>query len=161
MEMESAMRTLVAAFVGLIAGASGVSLAGAQVASEATLCKPESNSYDAVTAAPYSHHVMFEDEHVRVLEILLPPLAVEPVHIHALPSVIMGDTGGGQGAKFLYTEYRMEDGRFLEVSKKKVEPVPGYRTVYSTPEGPHSIANIGQVGVRYTRIEIKPERCAK
>ncbi len=155
------MRTLVAAFVGLVAGATGVSLAGAQVASEATLCKPESNPYDAVTAAPYSHHVMFEDEHVRVLEILLPPLAAEPVHIHALPSVIMGETGGSGGARFLYTEYRMEDGKFVEVSKNDIQPSAGYRTVWSAPEGPHAITNIGPVGVRFTRIEIKPERCAK
>jgi hypothetical protein len=135
--------------------------ASAQAANQETLCNPKSNPYDAVTAAPYSHSVMFEDDHVRVLEILLPPLAVEPIHIHALPSVIMGDTGGAAGARFLYTEYEFEGGKFVEKAKNEIVPTPGYRTVYSTPEGPHSITNIGSAPVRFTRIEIKPERCAK
>jgi hypothetical protein len=138
-----------------------ISGASAQAPNQETLCDPKSNPYDAVTAAPYSHSVMFEDDHVRVLEILLPPLAAEPIHIHALPSVIMGDTGGAAGARFLYTEYKVENGKFVEVSKNEITPTPGYRTVYSAPEGPHSIANIGSVPVRFTRIEIKPESCAK
>jgi hypothetical protein len=152
------MRTIavLAASALLAAGAS------AQVSpSLETLCHPESNPYDAVTAAPYSHHVLFEDTHVRVLEILLPPLANEPIHIHALPSVITGDTGGGEGAKFVYTQYRMVGGKFELVSSETVTPDPGYRTVYSGPEGPHSISNIGTAAVRYLRMEIKPEACAK
>lgn len=135
--------------------------ASAQHASDETLCNPASNPYDAVTAAPHSHRVVFEDAHVRVLEIVLPPLAVEPVHIHALPSVIQGDAGGAGGAKFVYTEYRFEDGKFVETSASEITPAPGTRTVYSGPEGPHAIANVGPVPVRFQRIEIKPERCAK
>lgn len=135
--------------------------ASAQTPSTATLCDPISNPYDAVRAAPNSHRVLFEDKHVRVLDIFLPPLAAEPIHIHALPSVIMGDTGGGAGAKFIYTEYKFENGKFVEVKKQEITPVPGYRAVYSEPEGPHSITNIGPVGVEYTRVELKPESCAK
>jgi hypothetical protein len=123
-------------------------------------CDPASYPYDAVTAAPYSHRVLFEDEHVRVLDIRLPPGASEPVHIHALPSVIFGETGGSGGAKFVYTEYQMVDGKFVEVSHNEVTPTAGYRTVWSPPEGPHSISNIGGVAVRFTRLEIKPESCA-
>ena len=135
--------------------------ASAQTPSQETLCDPISNPYDAVRAAPNSHRVLFEDKHVRVLDIFLPPLAAEPIHIHALPSVIMGDTGGGAGAKFIYTEYKFENGKFVEVKKQEISPVPGYRAVYSEPEGPHSITNIGPVGVEYTRVELKPESCAK
>ena len=123
-------------------------------------CKPSSHEYDAVTAAPFSHSVVFEDDHVRVLEVVVPPLASEPIHIHALPSVMMGDTGGAAGAKFIYTTYTMEDGKFVEVEKREITPTPGYRTVWSGPEGPHSITNTGGVGVRFTRVEIKPESCA-
>jgi len=151
------MRSIAALiFAGLVAGA-----ASAQGASLETLCNPESNPYDAVAAAPYSHRVQFEDEHVRVLEIVLPPGAVEPVHIHALPSVIMGETGGKGGAKFLYTEYRFSNGRFIETSSDEVNPTAGYRAVWSGPEGPHSITNAGPVEVRFTRVEIKPEACAR
>jgi hypothetical protein len=151
------MRTIAAVMLAGLAGGG----ASAQAPRQETLCNPKSNPYDAVTAAPYSHSVLFEDDHVRVLEILLPPLAAEPIHIHALPSVIMGDTGGAAGAKFIYAEYKFEGGKFVEVSKNEVTPTPGYRTVYTGPEGPHSITNIGPAAVRYMRIEIKPESCAK
>src|SRR5262245_44987460 len=100
-----------------------------------TLCNPKSNPYDAVTAAPDQHNVLFEDEHVRVLEILLPPLSIEPIHIHALPSVIMGETGGSGGAKFIYKEYRFANGKFVETAQNEVSPTPGYRTVWTGPEG--------------------------
>jgi len=125
------------------------------------LCDPSSYIYDAVHAAPASHRVMFEDAHVRVLEIVLPSLAAEPVHIHALPSVIYGETGGEGGARFLYTTYRMENGRFVPVTSDEIAPTSGTRAVWTAPEGPHSITNIGPVPVRFTRIEIKPEICAK
>jgi hypothetical protein len=125
------------------------------------LCNPSSYPYDAVAAAPGQHRVLFEDEHVRVLEIVLPPLAAEPVHIHALPSVIYGETGGQGGARFLYTTYRFEDGRFVPVESQEISPSAGRRAVWSPPEGPHAIANIGTVPVVFTRIEIKPEACAR
>jgi hypothetical protein len=147
---------LLAGIAALAAGAS------AQInPSVDTLCDPKSNPYDAVTAAPDQHNVLFEDEHVRVLEILLPPLSIEPIHIHALPSVIMGETGGTGGAKFLYTQYRFANGRFVKTEENEVSPTPGYRTVWTGPEGPHAISNIGPVAVRFTRIEIKPEACAR
>ena len=123
-------------------------------------CEPASHELDAVSAAPASHRVVFEDEHVRVLDIVLPPLAVEPVHVHALPSVITGDTGGAAGARFTYTTYELDNGDWKVVESHEITPTPGRRTVWSPPEGPHSIANIGPVPVRFSRIEIKPESCA-
>ncbi len=128
---------------------------------EPMFCDPESHPNDAVAAAPYSHRVMFEDEHVRVLEIRLPPGATEPIHVHALPSVIFGETGGEGGAKFIYTEYRMQGGKFVEVSSQEITPTAGYRAVWSPPEGPHAISNVGGVPVKFTRVEMKPESCAR
>ncbi len=123
-------------------------------------CRPELHPSDAVTVAPYSHHVLFEDAHVRVLEIRLPPGASEPIHIHALPSVIFGETGGDGGASFVYTEYRMVDGKFVQVAQNEIKPTGGYRAVWSPPEGPHAITNTGPVGVKFTRVEMKPESCS-
>lgn len=149
------------AIAALILGATAVASAQQHLPADPMFCNPASYPYDAVAAAPNSHHVLFEDEHVRILEIDLPALATEPIHIHALPSVIMGETGGAGGARFRYTEYRMEDGKFVEVAHNDVEPSAGYRAVWSGPEGPHAITNTGQVGVKFQRIEIKPESCAK
>lgn len=156
---EVVMRLI--AIAALALGASAAAVAQQGLPPEAMFCNPGSYPYDAVAAAPYSHRVLFEDEHVRVLEINLPALATEPIHVHALPSVIMGETGGAGGAKFRYTEYEMRNGKFVEVAHNDVEPSAGYRAVWSGPEGPHAITNIGQVGVKFQRIEIKPESCAK
>lgn len=123
-------------------------------------CHPERSAYDAVTAAPQQHRVMFEDDHVRVLQINLPPFQQEPIHVHALPSVIEGETGGPGGAKFAYIQYRFLDGKFIEIGRREVSPTSGYRAVWTAPEGPHAIANLSGVPVRFTRIEIKPEACA-
>jgi hypothetical protein len=154
------MRLLAALGFAVIA-AGGAVAQSRHLPAEPMFCTPASHEYDAVTAAPLSHSVVFEDDHVRVLEVLVPPLASEPIHIHALPSVMMGDTGGAAGAKFIYTTYRMEDGKFVEVEKQEITPTPGYRTVWSGPEGPHAITNIGTAPMRITRIEIKPESCAR
>lgn len=152
-------RTAVLAATICIAGSGAA--AQQQLPADDVFCDPASHPHDAVTAAPYSHHVLFEDEHVRVLEIRLPPGASEPVHVHALPSVIFGETGGGGGAKFLYTEYRWMNGDFIKVRENEVEAGAGTRAVWTGPEGPHAITNIGPVGVRFTRVEIKPESCAR
>lgn len=154
------MRVVAAGLALVLCGAAFCGGAWAQGVSAELLCDPESNPYDAVAAAPYSHRVQFEDEHVRVLEIVLPPGAIEPVHVHALPSVIMGETGGKGGAKFLYKTFRFSNGKFIETSSEEVTPSAGYRAVWTAAEGPHSITNVGPVEVRFTRVEIKPEICA-
>jgi hypothetical protein len=146
---------------GLVAAVLAGAASAQSLPPDPIFCVPSSYEHDAVRAAPDQHRVLFEDSHVRVLEINLPPLAVEPVHIHALPSVIHGDTGGALGARFAYIQYVMEDGRFKEISRSEVTPTPGTRTVWSPPEGPHAIANIGPTPVRFLRTEIKPESCSR
>jgi len=46
---------------------------------------------DAVVAAPKHHRVLFENERVRVLEVILEPNDEEPVHHHRWPSVFVLD----------------------------------------------------------------------
>src|SRR6476661_7018776 len=46
---------------------------------------------DAVKAAPKHHKVLFENDRVRVLEVILPPNDEEPVHHHRWPSVFVFD----------------------------------------------------------------------
>ncbi len=154
------MRSVLVIALVLVFAGSGSAAAQQHLPPDPTFCVPDSHPHDAVAAAPYSHRVLFEDEHVRVLDIRLPPGASEPVHIHALPSVIFGETGGAGGAKFLYTEYRMVNGAFVKVAQNEIEPTAGSRSVWTGPEGPHAITNIGPVGVQFTRVEIKPESCA-
>jgi hypothetical protein len=64
---------------------------------------PWPGKLDGVKAAPETHKVIFENEHVQVLEVTIPPHSKEPVHTHCLPStlyiqqigdIIVGDPNG-------------------------------------------------------------------
>jgi hypothetical protein len=46
---------------------------------------------DAVIAAPRHHKVIFENDHLRVLDVTLEPNDEEPVHHHRWPSVFVFD----------------------------------------------------------------------
>ena len=43
---------------------------------------PWPENLDAVKAAPENHKVIFENEHVRVLEVTIAPHSKEPIHVH-------------------------------------------------------------------------------
>ena len=47
---------------------------------------------DAVAAAPANHKVLFENDRLRVLEVVVPPGEGEPVHHHRWPSVFVFDS---------------------------------------------------------------------
>jgi hypothetical protein len=46
---------------------------------------------DAVIAAPKNHKVLFEDDHVRLLEVTVQPGETENMHVHRNPSVLVYD----------------------------------------------------------------------
>ncbi len=52
-------------------------------------------SFDAVTAAPQNHKVIFENDRLRVLEVTLHHEEEEPTHHHRWPSVFVLDQVGG------------------------------------------------------------------
>ena len=52
-------------------------------------------TYDAVTAAPKHHKVIFENKNLRVLEVTLHPNDEEPIHHHRWPSVFVFDQIAG------------------------------------------------------------------
>ena len=52
---------------------------------------PWPDDLDACIAAPASHHVLFENDAVRVLEVIIEPGTREPLHTHRTPSVMIVD----------------------------------------------------------------------
>ncbi|MBI1340054.1 hypothetical protein GC169_07585 [bacterium] len=143
----------------VLAAALSAPAVAQRLPADPTFCDPSSHALDAVRAAPSSHRVMYEDQHTRVLEIILAPRSVEAIHVHALPSVIEGYSGAEVGARFAYITYEATADGFRETSRNEVTPTEGYRAVWSPPEGPHAIANLGDRPVRFIRVEIKPEAC--
>ncbi len=59
-----------------------------ETATDTSIWPPE---LDAVTAAPNNHKVLFENDRLRVLEVILEPNEEEPVHHHRWPSVFVFD----------------------------------------------------------------------
>ena len=47
---------------------------------------------DAMVAAPKNHNVLYEDDHVRILEVTVQPGEVENMHHHPRPSVFAHDS---------------------------------------------------------------------
>src|SRR5579862_4994559 len=114
--------------------------------------------FDAVTAAPGSHKVIFENALVRVLEVTMPPPGkTEPMHHHRWPSFFLDWDTGGRSPHIRYhqprdivrdvqsTDTPVHPGRW-SVHWMKPEPMHAIETVenYRSPSDPPSV-----------RVEIK------
>lgn len=108
---------------------------------------PWPRELDAVIAAPDSHRLLFENDRVRVLEVVVEPGAHEPEHTHRWPSVMIVD----QPARIRYYEHGVQTFE----SPAGDSPQPGPMTVWIDPEGPHSVENIDTSPYHGLRIELR------
>lgn len=53
--------------------------------------KPSEASMEALVAAPRNHKVLYEDDHVRIIEVTVQPGETENLHSHHYPSVFIYD----------------------------------------------------------------------
>ena len=101
------------------------------------------DGYDAVQAAPNSHHVIFENEFVRVLEVTVPaPGSTEPMHHHRWPSFFLDwDTGGPTP----HVRYHHGDGTITDQPSINNVVHPGsWRIHWMKPEPLHAIEVISR-----------------
>jgi len=120
------------------------------------------DGFDAVQAAPDSHHVVFENAMVRVLEVTIPPAgSTVPMHHHRWPGFFLDwDTGGPTP----HIRYHAADGSVRD-SPSKDNPIhPGaWRVRWMEPEPMHAIEVVESPKTNSTvpagptglRIEIK------
>jgi hypothetical protein len=104
---------------------------------------------DALIAAPDSHRLLFENDRVRVLEILIEPGAREPEHTHQWPSVMIVD-------RLARIRYYKQGVQTFE-SPPGAAPQPGPKVSWMEPEGPHSVENIDTTPYHALRIELRGE----
>jgi hypothetical protein len=103
---------------------------------------------DALVAAPGNHHVLLENDEVRVIETQVPVKTTTPVHTHRWASVeyVLSTTDfirrDGDGDVVFDT--RAAHGR----------PKP-LEVLWSGPRPPHSIENIGDAELRVLMVELK------
>ena len=103
---------------------------------------------DAVKAAPGNHKVIFENEHVRVLEVTTAPHSKEPIHAHCWPSTLYVQQVGE-------SIDRDASGKILFDSRQLKEKPKVPFVLWNPPQPPHSVENLDDVPTKLIRIENK------
>ncbi len=103
---------------------------------------------DAMTAAPEHHTLLFENEHVRVLDAHVGSGETVSVHTHCWPGVlyILGVSDFVR---------RDPDGNVLVDTRESASSAPVGSSVWGEPLTPHSLENVGDQELRNITIELK------
>ncbi len=99
---------------------------------------------DAMPAAPDNHEVVFENERVRVLKVLVRPGEVEKPHTHRWPSVFTITS-------MPRIKYYNEEGVECPSTGNRREGVP----FWLGPEGVHYVENLEDFPLEAIRVELK------
>jgi hypothetical protein len=105
---------------------------------------PWPDKLHACIAAPRSHRTLFENDVVRVLEVIIEPGVREPLHTHRAPSIMIVDEP-------TRIRYYTGDTLTFEASAGGGER----RVSWLGPEPPHSVENIGVRRYHAYRIELR------
>ena len=136
-----------------------------------------SDSLDAVKMAPQNHHIVFENEKIRILEVILRPYEFETMHTHKYPSVMFGSANAsiitGEKGKshydpqfdIMYYKMGYDSIKNVYYTKDSVRQHNAGGIIkeefetgnYHSPEGPHKIHNLSDVTIDVFRVEIKPD----
>lgn len=114
---------------------------------------------DAVVAAPRNHRVLFENDHLRVLEVILEPGEEEPVHHHRWPSVFVFDRISGPIHDI------SPEGETLQPNRDVIRALQdwdgaGCLVVQMAPQPAGRVLNASEVPLHGIRVEMKqpPDR---
>ena len=113
------------------------------------------DSLDSINAAPKNHKVLFENDHVRLLEVTVQPGETENMHGHKFPSVFMMDA----------PQPRIVNKDLDEVTGDANRPrpprppqdgaqYPACRAM-TTPQAPHQVTNTDTFPQHFYRMEFK------
>jgi hypothetical protein len=134
------------AYVRRLPGAGSVTVFLAATVAGAGTGVPD--ALDAMTAAPRHHHLLFENESVRVLDTRVGSGERTPVHTHALPSVlyVIG-----------WSDFVRYDahGRVLVDSRAWSSRPAAGGSIWSEPLDAHAVENVGLSDLRVISVELK------
>jgi hypothetical protein len=103
---------------------------------------------DALQAAPRHHRLVFENERVLVLDTLIAPGDIVPVHTHCWQAVNQIDR---------WSDFVRRDaaGQVLVDTRGRPPPATLPFTVWSEPLPPHTLENVGCGDLHVISVEIK------
>ena len=102
---------------------------------------------DAMTAAPAYHALLFENEHVRVLEALVGPGESVPVNTLCWPGVLY--------ILAVSDFVRRNPDRHVLADTRGTNQAPPGSCVWGAPLTPHSLENVGPQEMRNITFELK------
>ena len=115
------------------------------------------DSMDSVNAAPKNHKVLFENDHVRLLEVTVQPGETENMHGHKYPSVFMMDAPQPR-----IVNKNLEEGDAPQPGNRPPPPrndgaTAAYPTCRAmiTPQSPHQVTNVDPFPQHFYRMEFK------
>jgi hypothetical protein len=111
---------------------------------------------DAVVAAPRNHKVLFENDNIRVLEVILEADEEEPVHHHRWPSVFILDQVQGPVHDFA------PDGTELPPNRDIIQAIgkwdgKGCLVVHMAPQEAGRVLNASGKPIHGIRVEMKKD----
>jgi hypothetical protein len=107
-----------------------------------------SAALDALVAAPAHHTLLFENEHVRVLDTRIIPGDRTPVHTHRWPAALYILSWSP------FVRYDAEGGVLLDSREIPALSAPP-PVVWSAPLPPHALENVGEVDMHVISFEAK------
>ena len=114
------------------------------------------DSMDSIHAAPKNHAVLFENDHVRLLEVVVQPGETEAMHGHKYPSVFMMDAPQPRVVN-KNLEDDAADGNRPRPPRPPQEGEAQYPTcrAMTTPQAPHQVTNTETFPQHFYRMEFK------
>ncbi|MBX3353932.1 MAG: hypothetical protein KF684_13455 [Phycisphaeraceae bacterium] len=103
---------------------------------------------DAVVAAPRHHRLLLENDRVRVLDTIINPGEVVPLHTHRWPAAYYILSSGDfvrRDASGVVT---------LDSRELSEQAAPG-SALWSSALGPHTLENVGQSVIHVISVEVK------
>lgn len=103
---------------------------------------------DALIASPEHHSLLFENDHVRVLDVRIEPGETTAVHTHCWPGVLHIVSRSDFVRRSDKGEITL-DTRGMPQSDQDI--------VWTDPLSPHSLENVGDRSIHIIAVEIKPK----
>ena len=119
------------------------------------------DSLDTVRAASHNHKILFENDKIRILEVILEPYEYEKLHTHSHPSVMFGADNDTSPFDIVYYPYAYDSTNHRYFAKDSIRQHHGGQTNqpdtgnYMKPEGPHRVKNLGKHRLVFYRVEMK------